>query len=40
VDAARALNSNAWVDCKFDGGLMAVDISGEYIIFGIGFLQI
>jgi hypothetical protein len=33
LKAARASNLNAWVDCKFDGGLMAVDISGEYIIF-------
>jgi len=31
--SSRASNLNAWVDCKFDGGNMAVDMRGETTIF-------
>ena len=31
--SARANNMNAWVDCKFDGGVMAADMGGELTIF-------
>lgn len=33
LKAARANNLNAWVDCNFDGGVMAVDMGGDTTIF-------
>lgn len=33
LTATRASNLNAWVDCKFDGGKQATNMSGETIIF-------
>jgi hypothetical protein len=33
LHSIRASNLNAWVDCKFDGGIKASDMSGETVIF-------
>jgi hypothetical protein len=33
LKASRANNLNAWVDCKFDGGIQATDMGGETTIF-------
>jgi len=33
LHSIRASNLNAWIDCKFDGGIKASDMSGETVIF-------
>lgn len=33
LHSVRASNLNAWVDCKFDGGVMAADMQGDTTIF-------
>jgi hypothetical protein len=33
LHSIRASNLNAWVDCKFEGGINAIDMSGETTIF-------
>jgi len=33
IRSKRASNMNAWVDCKFDGGLMAANMNGDSTFF-------